>query len=295
MYTVKLMYTYLSGTIVTSLPNTHKASEPYNIKMLLSKEIEINKSRHAIQGPESLVDVILKTCLSIMSRKGPGGVKLQECFQSSINTIAESEAVTMKRLLKTVDKLANADNPFSLTAEIDSFSRISIESRQLVEIIDIQDELNIIKSVLQTQKEVLKDLQNRIRPQDNKGQPTGGGSGVDNRSVGRETDRDTPASTSGKGSQNRDRDGGNRERQSAVVTVLKSTRVIDESIRIVEDNIHRVKEMNESAKRVQAEVSTVPRQDVQPSTLSLTQWLNSSNSCLSSSSSKLAAGNPATQ
>ena len=294
MYTVKLMYTYLSGTIVTSLPNTHKVSEPYNIKMLLSKEIEINKSRHAIQGPESLVDVILKTCLSIMSRKGPGGVKLQECFQSSINTIAESEAVTMKRLLKTVDKLANADNPFSLTAEIDSFSRISIESRQLVEIIDIQDELNIIKSVLQTQKEVLKDLQNRIRPQDNKGQATGG-SGVDNRSVGQETDRDSPASTSGKGSQNRDRDGGNRERQSAVVTVLKSTRVIDESIRIVEDNIHRVKEMNESAKRVQAEVSTVPRQDVQPSTLSLTQWLNSSNSCLSSSSSKLAAGNPATQ
>ena len=294
MYTVKLMYTYLSGTIVTSLPNTHKVSEPYNIKMLLSKEIEINKSRHAIQGPESLVDVILKTCLSIMSRKGPGGVKLQECFQSSINTIAESEAVTMKRLLKTVDKLANADNPFSLTAEIDSFSRISIESRQLVEIIDIQDELNIIKSVLQTQKEVLKDLQNRIRPQDNKGQATGG-SGVDNRSVGQETDRDSPASTSGKGSQNRDRDGGNRERQSAVVTALKSTRVIDESIRIVEDNIHRVKEMNESAKRIQAEVSTVPRQDVQPSTLSLTQWLNSSNSCLSSSSSKLAAGNPATQ
>lgn len=75
------------GTVITSLPNTQRPSEPYNIKMLLSKEIETNKMRHAIQGPETLLDLVLKTCLNIMTRKGPGGVKLNECFQSSINKI----------------------------------------------------------------------------------------------------------------------------------------------------------------------------------------------------------------
>lgn len=75
------------GTVITSLPNTQRPSEPYNIKMLLSKEIETNKARHAIQGPETLLELVLKTCLNIMTRIGPGGVKLNECFQSSINKI----------------------------------------------------------------------------------------------------------------------------------------------------------------------------------------------------------------
>lgn len=78
------------GTVITSLPNTHKSSERYNIRKLLSEEIETNKKRRAIQAPENLVSAVLKICLSIMTREGPSGVKLQECFQSSINTIVRN-------------------------------------------------------------------------------------------------------------------------------------------------------------------------------------------------------------
>ncbi|KAM7219083.1 hypothetical protein V8F06_005521 [Rhypophila decipiens] len=220
------------GTMITSLPNTQKPSESYNIKMLLSKEIETNKSRHAIQGPETLLDLVLKTCLNIMTRKGPGGVKLNECFQSSINKIAESEAITMKRLLKTVDKLADAPDPFALTAEIDSFSRISEESKQLVEIIDIQDELGIIKSVLTTQREVLKELRNHIA--------------TTTHSHGTVTPQTASAAHTAAIAAAMGKHHGS--------TVLKSTRVVDDAIRVVEDHILRVKEMNESAKRVQADL-----------------------------------------
>ncbi|KAK4194328.1 hypothetical protein QBC40DRAFT_188426 [Triangularia verruculosa] len=217
------------GTVITCMPNTEKPSEQYNIKKLLSREIETNKARQAIQSPDSLVDMILKTCLNIMTRQGPGGVKLQEAFQSSINTIAEDEAVKMKRLLKTVDKLANAKDPFKYTSDIDSFSRISDESRQLVEIIDIQDELGIIKSILTTQLKVLEEFQGHIRPR--------------KRSGGSKEHYDE------------DEDQGTRaDKRSHHGTGLKNARVVDEAIRIVEDNLIRVSEMDESAKRVEAEL-----------------------------------------
>lgn len=80
------------GTVITSLPNTYKPSETYNIRKLLSEEIETNKARSPMQDPGSLIDVVLKTCLDIMTREGPGGAKLQECFQSSINTIVRTGA-----------------------------------------------------------------------------------------------------------------------------------------------------------------------------------------------------------
>ncbi|KAM7187525.1 hypothetical protein V8F33_011172 [Rhypophila sp. PSN 637] len=268
------------GTMITSLPNTQKPSESYNIKMLLSKEIETNKSRHAIQGPETLLDLVLKTCLNIMTRKGPGGVKLNECFQSSINKIAESEAITMKRLLKTVDKLADAPDPFALTAEIDSFSRISEESKQLVEIIDIQDELGIIKSVLTTQREVLKELRNHIAqtthshgtvtPQTTSAahtaaiaaamgspglgiSPGGDGTQFNPMSPPAGMWNSTPSVSpfNGLATPNSAAPGMGEHHGS---TVLKSTRVVDDAIRVVEDHILRVKEMNESAKRVQADL-----------------------------------------
>ncbi|KAK4677382.1 hypothetical protein QC764_405710 [Podospora pseudoanserina] len=217
------------GTVITCMPNTQKPSEQYNIKKLLSREIETNKARQAIQSPDSLVEMILKICLNIMTRQGPGGVKLQEAFQSSINTIAEDEAVKMKKLLKTVDKLANAKDPFKYTSDIDSFSRISDESRQLVEIIDIQDELGIIKSILTTQLKVLEEFQGHLRPR----------------------------KRSGGTKEHYDEDGDQHDevhKKSHHGTGLKNARVVDEAIRIVEDNLIRVQEMDESAKRVEAEL-----------------------------------------
>lgn len=140
----------------------------------------------------------------------------------------------MKKLLKTIDKLAYADDPFALTGEIDSFSRISVESAQLVEITDIRDELNIIKSVLATQGKVLNEFQALIGS-DKKAASSG--------------DQVLPRS---KGTRF-EADGTRGEQQHT--TVLNSSRVVDETIRIVDDNLNRVIEMNESAERVEAEVS----------------------------------------
>ncbi|KAK0713751.1 hypothetical protein B0T26DRAFT_873806 [Lasiosphaeria miniovina] len=200
------------GTVITSIPNTNKVSEPFNIQRILGIEIQKNKRRHAIKGPESIFDIVLKTCVNAMKRPGPGGVKLQECFQSSINKIAESEAVKMKTLLDTVKKLAKAKDPFKLTADIDSFSKISKEMYQLVEIIDIQDELAIINSVLAIQRSVLKDLRDHFCSEDKP-----------------KTDPES-------------------NRPPSTVAITKG--VVDESIRIVDENIRGAKEMTESARRV---------------------------------------------
>ncbi|KAF1992710.1 hypothetical protein P154DRAFT_452242 [Amniculicola lignicola CBS 123094] len=75
------------GTVITSLPNTHRPSESFDIRKLLSAEILRNKERDAIQSPDDLVGIVLSLCLNIMTRVGPSGVKLHQCFQSSINTI----------------------------------------------------------------------------------------------------------------------------------------------------------------------------------------------------------------
>jgi hypothetical protein len=71
----------------------------------------------------------------------------------------------MEEFPATVKKLANSPEPLHLTADIDTFSQISRESTQLIEIIDIRDELEIIRSVLTAQKKVLKQLRDVIRSQ----------------------------------------------------------------------------------------------------------------------------------
>ncbi|KAK0643778.1 hypothetical protein B0T16DRAFT_188724 [Cercophora newfieldiana] len=216
-----------NGTVITSLPNTHRQSEKYNIRTLLSREIEKNKKRSAIRGPEDLVGIVLETCLEVMTREGPSRVKLQECFQSSINAIAEDEAVAMEKFLSSVDNLAKAKDPFLLTEEIDSFSKISTESKRLVEIIDIRDELDIIKSVLTTQKKVLKQLRDTIR------------------SEGRSSTSENP---DGKYSPESKSDV--KSNKAYGDTAFRNTVAVEDALWIVDDNLTRVKEMDDSATRV---------------------------------------------
>ncbi|KAK1831011.1 hypothetical protein QBC39DRAFT_284169, partial [Podospora conica] len=151
------------GTVITSLPDTRKSWERYNIRKTLSYEIEANKRRQQIQGPNHLVSVVLKICLDIVTREGPGGVNLLECFQSVINKIAEDHALAMKSFLEKVTALSKATDPFRFTAEIDSFSYVFEETRLLVKIGDVQDELHTIKSVLITQKTVLDELKDVVK------------------------------------------------------------------------------------------------------------------------------------
>ncbi|KAK0704602.1 hypothetical protein B0H67DRAFT_557373 [Lasiosphaeris hirsuta] len=166
-----------------------------------------------------------------MTREGLGNAKLQECFQSSINTIAEAEAIAMQEFFRVVKKLAEATNPFAHTEHINSFSRVSVESEQLVEINDIQDELRIIFSILAMQMKVLKELRNHIRPQ-----------------------KKTEDAVAQIGCSEEDSLGSGHH--------AALFRIVDESIQIVDDNIEKVKEMNESAERVESEQQSsgrVPR------------------------------------
>jgi hypothetical protein len=142
----------------------------------------------------------------------------------------------MENFLDTVDRLAKAEDPFSLTAEIDSFSRISVESRQLVEIIDIKDELNIIKSILTTQQTVLEQFQNLVG------------------SHGDAKDSRNPTDVQDAKDAKNEKTTGSAKRHGS--TGFNSVKAIDESIRTVKDNLLRVSEMNESAQRVHDEVSS---------------------------------------
>jgi len=109
---------------------------------------------------------------------------------------------------------------------IDGFSQITRETNRLVEIMDIQDELGIVDSVLATQKDVLQKLLQQIHKK---------GRG------------DRKAKTQ-KG------DGSATAKDAIQTAALRDPARIQEAVRIVEDNIRAVAEMIGSAKRVQDDV-----------------------------------------
>jgi hypothetical protein len=145
----------------------------------------------------------------------------------------------MDDLLKIVDALADAADPFSMTKEIGSFSRISIESRKLVEINDIQDELNTIKSILSTQEFVLEEFQKLIQPRD------------------KTAESDTTTGTQASQPVLERRTTGSSGRNGS--TALKSCRAVTESIQTVKNDLLKVGEMSDSAGRVKDEVGTSAR------------------------------------
>ena len=157
---------------------------------------------------------------------------------SDILDKAEKQAVAMEAFLDTVDRLQAAPDPFKLTRDIDSFSRISDESRQLVEIVDIQDELEIIKSVLNTQKKVLEQLRGVLGP-----------------------DRPHSTAANARGANVPTPVDASDSTRSSSSTAFKSSRVADQALRIVKDNIARVEEMSNSARRIPDGVRDLADQD----------------------------------
>lgn len=135
----------------------------------------------------------------------------------------------METFLATVKRLADAPDPFKLTGDIDSFSKVSDETKQLVEIVDIQDELDIIKLVLTAQKKVLEQLRGVVSTPDRQ-HLTAANS--------REAKPPRPAT---KGSDSEKTPGN---------TAFKTARAVDQALRIVKDNIARVEEMSNSARRI---------------------------------------------
>ena len=75
------------GTVITSFPDTWSVGANYNLKNIVLKDIDQNKTRFPIQSVEDLVNFIIKFCIDFFKRNGPGEIGFQDCFQSSINDI----------------------------------------------------------------------------------------------------------------------------------------------------------------------------------------------------------------
>ncbi|KAK1759132.1 hypothetical protein QBC47DRAFT_397946 [Echria macrotheca] len=223
------------GTVLTSLPNTASAGETYNLKTQLEVALFDNRpSNSPVQSVEDLLWTILRICVDFASREGPCGVKFQDCFQYSISDIAEDEANMYTSYKQTV-KFLEALGPAALSNEkkIDTFSQVTNETNRLVEIMDIQDELKIIDSVLAMQKNVLQTLAQQITGQKRVGVPEGA---------------EKPSATN-KPESNRE-----KEHKPVPATAVRDPTCVYEAIGIVEDQIRSVAEMVNSAKRVQEDL-----------------------------------------
>ncbi|KAK3349281.1 hypothetical protein B0T25DRAFT_238246 [Lasiosphaeria hispida] len=203
------------GTVISSLPNTAYANEAYNIGCKLELAM-FGGSDAPVQSVDDLVSVILKNCVDFFRRDGPCDFKFQDSFQYSINDVAEAEvktyeiykdAVTQLQKLKDSRRLRTLGQQYTET-----FSQITEETNRLVEVMDIQDELSIVDSVLKAQKTVLQKLVQKIGSKKAK-KPDAAG-------------------------------------HAKEIALQDAARVL-EVIQIVDENISNVKEMGMSAKKVQ--------------------------------------------
>jgi hypothetical protein len=137
-------------------------------------------------------------------------------------TVGRLESLGSVAVLEDLGSANSASAKF-----IDGFSQTTRETNRLVEIMDIQDELGIVDSILAAQKDVLTKLQQQISSR---------GHGE-------------------KKTKQQKTDGPVLPEVTAYTPTLRSCSRVQEAIRIVEDNARAVTEMINSAKRVQEDVS----------------------------------------
>ncbi|KAK5658057.1 hypothetical protein OQA88_2613 [Cercophora sp. LCS_1] len=161
-----------NGTVVSSLPNVANlnSADPYEYNLKDKLETSLFTEVDApVQSVDDLVMTIIKTCVDFFRREGPCKVKFHDCFQYSISHIAEVEAslyAEYKEIVEYLDE-KQKDRQFTLSLEdTEVFSRITEETNKTVEIMDIQDELKIVDSVLEVQEKVLQDLENQVTEND---------------------------------------------------------------------------------------------------------------------------------
>ncbi|RYP13610.1 hypothetical protein DL765_006811 [Monosporascus sp. GIB2] len=189
------------GTIVTSLPNTEDASQLYNIKHSLEAAFFDNKSNSPIQSTNDLVKKVLITC-------------------------AETEMNLYQQYSKKVSELEkHGSSALKKENLIDSFSQIKQETDRLREIMDIQDELSIVDSILATQKVTLETLRRDVLGRGDGGKPA--------KAPKPDSNEDDPETAK---------------------TATPDSSCVQQAVRIVEANIKSVLEMKNSASRVQADL-----------------------------------------
>ncbi|PVH71693.1 hypothetical protein DL98DRAFT_93576 [Cadophora sp. DSE1049] len=161
------------GTLITSFPNTWDDESPYSLKTTLNQDMrnkEGNNKRKLIGSVDDLLHWIIRHSVDFLRREGPSDIKFQVAFQSSINNIADQEAEQFKSFKDITTTLNKKDlREEQKSEEIEKLFKLHVETRLLIEIKDIQDELNIVSSVLGQQKEILENLYKLCSPNENTG------------------------------------------------------------------------------------------------------------------------------
>ncbi|KAK1752823.1 hypothetical protein QBC47DRAFT_305315 [Echria macrotheca] len=153
------MWALHDGTVITSAPNTWNGQEEFNFSNVVVRELRYNKDRPIIKSTEDLVHLILKTSVDFFKRKGPAGFQFHECFQSSINNVSEEQGRLFDSFRRTTKRLHLGKlDPVERKKEIEFLFSLDEETELLVEIMDIQDELTIVKTILAHQQVVLQKL-----------------------------------------------------------------------------------------------------------------------------------------
>ncbi|KAL2869912.1 uncharacterized protein BJX67DRAFT_378956 [Aspergillus lucknowensis] len=155
------------GTVVTCFPDACDEEEEYNLKAALQEEVT---ETGRFESVEDLVCCIINLSVDFFARPGPQGATFIRCFQSAINVVAHAENNLFKNFQNIASKINQEGLPDSKRRKlIKNLLEFHEESSLLMQIRDIQDELNIVKSIVEQQKLVLDQLSRAIiRPDRNK-------------------------------------------------------------------------------------------------------------------------------
>ncbi|KAK2810565.1 hypothetical protein FQN50_002822 [Emmonsiellopsis sp. PD_5] len=226
--------------------DTFDARAKYNLINAL--QTAFAKNRITINSPDDLVHFIIKFSVDFFTRHGPDEILFPERFQSIINIIAKKETDLFRDFHDTTKRVGNVDiDPKELRKVIEDTLEFK-ERDMLILTKDIQDELNIIKSVLEQQKSVLDKLLRMIpAPTDlsktrTKIAPSIKGKGrADKRQVHFASSEDDQES-----------ENDHHEVEDKWYTaVLKNRSYVDDNISVIKENIRIVTGMTEYAFRLQ--------------------------------------------
>ncbi|TRX90312.1 hypothetical protein FHL15_008857 [Xylaria flabelliformis] len=144
------------GTVITSFPESWSTCKDYDLASAILDRISKSEDRDVIMSVDDLICLIMTTSLDIFQRKGPGNLKVRECFQESINDITNRHTDLFKNFKKATKDLVSKSTSTDEQAEkIDTFFRLDEETELLESILDIQDELNTIRTLLSQQLDAL--------------------------------------------------------------------------------------------------------------------------------------------
>lgn len=147
--------------MISSCPSTWNRDEDFNLSKAINAELGGgNQHRSLIGSAEDMLHLILRVSFNFCKRKGPAGFNFEECFRSSINSVSEQQNRLFQEFCGITKQLEDESlSPQNRKKQLELLLRLDKETELVVEIMDIQDELTIIKTIMEQQRAVLQDLQ----------------------------------------------------------------------------------------------------------------------------------------